>query len=108
MDQLGCPAASLAVIWGIRSQSWLSQALRGNIPLDKDEVEQLFSLLSEMEQLAQSVHPLPIDWRSGSRIRDVLKLCRARQDFLAGFLALGMGTETTDATAQQAQVVQSS
>jgi hypothetical protein len=88
LDALGCPVASFAVVWGARSQSYLSQALRGNISLGGNEAQQLLTLLDEMEALATALSPVPIDWRSGGRIRMVLEMCRARKDFAAGFLAL--------------------
>jgi hypothetical protein len=99
LDALGCPVASFAVIWGARSQSYLSQALRGNVSLGGDEARQLLQILDEMEQLAKSVEPLPVDWRSGSQIKIVLELCRARRDFAAGILALG-GEQPTQQTDQ--------
>ena len=88
LNALHCSVMAFAIIAGLRSQSWLSQALRGNVSLGGDEAQQLLQILNEMEALQKSVE-VPIDWRSSNRIKEVLKLCRQRGDFTAGFLALG-------------------
>jgi hypothetical protein len=90
LSLLECTAQAFAAIWGKRSASYVSAYLRGCQEMDSEDIHSMLDTLREMESLAAAVKPLPINWSRAAQVGMTLDICRARKDFAAGVLALGL------------------
>jgi len=79
MQNLQITADHLATLDGNISPSRLSAAFRGVKDLDVPTAERLLQLLTELSDLANSVHPVPIHWRNVAAIKTLLQAKRAHR-----------------------------
>jgi hypothetical protein len=77
--ELDIPTVSFAALYGKRSGSYINQALSGVTKLKEGEAHEMLALLQELHELAESVAPLPINFRNASVIAPILEQHRARK-----------------------------
>ena len=74
---LDIPTASFAALYKKRSGSYINQALSGVTRLKDGEAYEMLALLQELRELADSVAPLPVNFRNASIIGPILEERRA-------------------------------
>ncbi|MGA2422296.1 MAG: hypothetical protein ABSG69_19640 [Candidatus Acidiferrum sp.] len=87
MKSLGLTADHLTALDGLISPSRLSAALRGVRDLDTPQAQRLLKLLAELNELVESLSPVPVSWRNTTAIRQLL--AAKRENRLAIRIGLG-------------------
>jgi hypothetical protein len=72
MRALGCTADFLSVMARVPA-SRLSHAFRGVRPLTNEDGEMFMDILNALENLVESVSPVPVSFKNPQLIRDLIK-----------------------------------